>query len=143
MRHINFYFPEIVPFEPKDVVIKYDGTGTSHVSLKTEKTYRKLDPSFFDGVDVARPFTWENEAYENIQSDLPVILFLRDSYTVEWFIGKYIAQHFGKAIFIHNQDIENFEEYVTRYKPDIVVFESAERVLRMFADFVSRIPELP
>jgi len=143
MRHINFYFPEIVPFEPKDIVIKYEGTGTSHVSLKTEKTYSKLDPSFFDGVDVTRPLTWENEAYENIQSDLPVILFLRDSYTMEGFIGKYIAQHFRKAIFIHLSKMEHFEEYITRYKPDIVVFESAERELKGFANSVARIPKLP
>jgi hypothetical protein len=142
MRHINFYFPEIVPFEPKDVVIKYDGTGISHASLKTEKTYRKLDPSFFDDVDVARPFIWENEAYENTNFNLPVILFLRDSYAAEWFIGKYIAQHFGKAIFIHYVNMEHFEEYIVRYKPDIVVFESAERELKGFAYSVARIPKL-
>jgi len=32
---------------------------------------------------------------------------------------------------------------IIKYEPDIVVFESAERQLRYFADCVAGIPELP
>jgi hypothetical protein len=68
---------------------------------------------------------------------------LRDSYFAEEFIGKYIAQHFGEAILFHYDNIRHIEKYVTRYKPDIVVFESAERELDSFSNWVAGIPELP
>jgi hypothetical protein len=142
MRHINIYFPEIISYELNDVDICYDRAGVPNASLKKEKAYKKLDKSFFNDVNISRPFTWENEAYENTYSDLPVILFLRDSYAEELYIGKYIAQHFSKAIFIHYSNMEHFDEYIDRYKPDIVVFESAERALDGFAGRVTGIPKL-
>ena len=40
-------------------------------------------------------------------------------------------------------NIEHIEEYIAKYKPDIVVFESAERALGGFADYVAGIPKLP
>ena len=144
MRHINFYLPEIIPYELKDIDVSYDRTGTPDVSLKTVTIYRKLDPSFFDDVNVRRPFTWENEAYENEEPDLPVILLFRDSYagyTGGRFLTNYLPQHFGRAVFIHYNNIEHLEEYIDRYKPNIVVFESVER-LQGFADYVAGIPKL-
>jgi hypothetical protein len=143
MKHINIYFPEIIPYELDDVDISDDRIETPNVSLKSGTTYRKLDTTFFDDVDVVRPFTNENEAYENEEPDLPVILFLRDSYAAEWYIGKYIAQHFGKTIMIRWTNIDHFEEYLAKYKPDIVVFEAAERGLIDFADSIAGIPKLP
>jgi hypothetical protein len=143
MKHINKYFPEIIPYELSDVDIRYDRIGTPDVSINRGTTYRKFDPSFFDDVNIFPPTSWGNEAYENTESGLPVILFLRDSYTWERYIGKYIAQHFGKTIMIHWSNIDHIEEYITKYKPDIVVFESAEWQLIGFADAVAKIPELP
>jgi hypothetical protein len=143
MKHINIYFPEMIPYELDDVDIRYDEKGRPHVSLKANIVYKRLDASFFDDVSIIRPFTSENEAYENEKSDLPVILFMRDSYTYEIFFGTYFPSHFGKAIFIHYENIEHFDEYIDRYKPDIVVFESAERQLPWFANAVAQIPELP
>jgi len=134
MRHITIYFPEIIPYELTDVDINYNDKGIPHVSLKQEKVYKQLDLSFFDDVNVYRPFSWENVAYENEKSAPPVILLLRDSYTAEQHIGKYIAQHFGKTIMIHYMNMEHFEEYINKYKPGIVVFQSAEREFIPFAD---------
>jgi len=143
MRHINVYFPEIIPYELDDVDINYDWNGTPGVSLKARPVHRQLDSSFFDNVNIDRPFTLHNEAYENENSDLPVILFMRDSYTYQYFFGAYFPSHFGKAIFIHYENIEHFEEYIDIFKPDIVVFESAERMLYYFADCIAKIPVLP
>jgi hypothetical protein len=133
MKHINIHFPGIVPFELNDIDISYDEKERPVVSLKEEIRYKRLEPEF----------AWESDVYQNIESKLPVILCLRDSYFAEEFIGKYLAQHFGKANLIHFANISHIEEYVTRYKPDIVVFESAERELGGFANCVIRIPELP
>jgi hypothetical protein len=141
MKHVNIHFPQIALYELDDIEISYDEKEIPYVSLLVEKTYRQLDPSFFDTVALSRPFTWENVAYENIEPELPVILFLRDSYAAEQYIGKYFAQQFGKTIFIHFFNIEHIEEYIERFKPDIVVFESAERGLEAFAFCVAGIPE--
>jgi len=131
MRYINKYFPQIISYELNDVDICYDEKERPHVSLKQKKLYRKLDQPFFDDAGYA---------CENTESGLPVILFMRDSYAAEEYIGKYIAQQFGKAIFIPFPYLENFEEYIDKYKPDIVVFESSERGFEYFSECVSRIP---
>lgn len=140
MQHINIYFPQLVPYELSDIEISYDKKGIPHVSLKVEITSKKLDSSFFDDVELSRPFSWHNQVYENIESGLPTLLVFRDSYINEDTGGKLLAQHFSKTIFIHYENIWKFEEYVTKYNPDIVVFESAERALDGFAYMISGIP---
>jgi hypothetical protein len=142
MKHINIHFPGMIPYGLDDIDISYDEKGIPSVFLKPEITYKKLAPSFFDDVDVT-VVTSMNEAYENIDPNLPVTLFLRDSNAGEQFIGKYIARHFSKAILIHYANISYLDEYIAQYKPDIVVFESAERELMGFASCVAGIPELP
>jgi len=153
MKHINIYFPEIIPFEINDVEITYDklfnGIPEPDVSLKSKQAYKKLEHSFFDDVELVRPFSWENAAYENIDADLPVIMVFRDSFSgffttddyEKKFLTQFIASRFSKAIFIHYLNLEHFEQFVDKYKPDIVVFESAERELRNFANWVNEIPE--
>jgi len=144
MKHINKYFPDIVPYGLSDIEIDYDREGIPDVSLKTKTTYKKLEPSFFDDVELIRPFTWEDVAFENKDADLPVVLFLRDSYasyTNEAYFGKYIAQQFSKAIFIHYVNMKHFEKYVDKYKPDLIVFESVHP--DTFGGFVIESPELP
>jgi hypothetical protein len=144
MRHVNTYFPDMIPYELSDIDISYDETGIPDVSIKTGTSYTKLDPSFFDDVNV-RSIGWEIAAYENEEPNLPVILFLRDSYTgysERSFFANYLPQHFGKAIFIHYRNMEHFDEYIDRYRPDIVVLESAEFKLREFANCVAGITKL-
>jgi hypothetical protein len=143
MKHINIHFPQITPYQLVDIEICYNEKEIPNVTLKSGFTYQKLDSSFFDDVDVLRPFTWENHAYENMKPNLPVILFLCDSYAYEHYIGKYFAQQFGRALFIHFSNISNIQEYINLFNPDIVVFESAERQLNSFANYVIGIPELP
>ena len=143
MKHINIYLPELTSYGLEDVDLHYGEKGEPYVSLKTDIVYKRHDASFFDDINVARPFTWENVVYENTDSDLPVILFLCDSYSAEYYIGKYFANQFGKTIMIHYSNINKIEEYIEKFKPDIIVFESAERELRVFANYVAGIPKLP
>ena len=131
MEHLNFHFSEMVPYTFDDVTIIYDEKEIPILSLKQDAPYVQLDASFFDNIEVERPFSWEQMAFENEDKTLPTILFMRDSYT-NGFI-KYIAPHFGKTIAIHYSNMENFKEYVDLYKPDIIVFEAAERQLKGFA----------
>ena len=145
MRHINIHFPGMVPYELEDLEISYDELGENPVvSFKEEKRYKKLDSSFFEDFSVVDDWwghNW-NEAYENTDPGLPVILLFRTSFSGEEYTGKFIAQHFGKAILTQFVNMGHIEEYVTKYKPDIVVFETAERALDMFADSFAGIPDL-
>jgi len=133
MKHINKYFPNLKSFTFDDVDIKYFANGSSKLNLKQEKKYKKIEARFFD----------DAVEFENEDLSLPVILFICDSYT-NWF-PDYLPQHFGRVI-MHNFNyvtLEHFQEYIDLYKPDIVVFESAERVIRVFANQVIDILELP
>ena len=149
MKHINIYFPKITPFEIDDIEITYDkyyeGVQEPVVSLKKEQTYKKLDPSFFNDIDVKWLFPWEYTAYENKNPNLPVILVFCDSYIGYYspneekkFISQFLASHFSRAIFIHRMNIKHFEEYIEKYKPDIVVYESVS----IEFDDIIEVPEL-
>jgi hypothetical protein len=129
MRHIAMFFPEMAFYtlDINDIDISYDANEIPALSLKQEVTYKKMGSSFFDDIDINRPLISENAVFENSNSYQPVILILCDSYSLE--LNKYIPQHFSKAIFIHSQNMRYFEQYVNKYKPDMVVFEMAERSL--------------
>jgi hypothetical protein len=145
MKHITIYFPWIIPLELDDIDICYDEKGVAGVSLK-EKTYENLKPSFFDNVSFNDDTFWGlgfNDAYENLDPGLPVILLMRTSYSNETNAGKFIFQTFGRTIMTHFMNMEHIEEYINCFKPDIVVFESTEYQLNLFADSVIGIPELP
>jgi hypothetical protein len=131
MKHINTYFPNLKSFSIKDVDIKYLENGSTNVILKNERNYEWIEARFFDNAI----------EFENKDASLPVLLLFRDSYT-DWF-HNYLPQHFSRTIMHHYDTLEHFEEYVDLYKPDIVVFESAERALGGFANCVIGIPELP
>jgi glycosyltransferase involved in cell wall biosynthesis len=124
IKHITPHFPNIIPYTLDDITINLDNKENPKVSLNTDITYKKLDSTFFDDVPLLRPFSWENHAYENTLQNQSVILVLCDSFSMEQYIGKYLAQHFGKAIFIHNSNIQHLDKYIERYEPDIVLFES-------------------
>jgi hypothetical protein len=144
MEHINTYFPSIIPLELADVDISNGQKGVQNVSLK-KNTYRYLGPSFFDNVSFIDDPLWGvsfNYAYENSEPDLPVILLLSTSYSSGTRAGKFIAQTFGRTIMTHFKNMEYIEEYIDRFKPDIVVLESTEYQLKEFADSVARIPKL-
>jgi hypothetical protein len=141
MKHVNNYFPEMTPFTLNNITITYAPEGFHTVSLK-EKLYKRLDVSFFDDIPWNKERIYESAAFENDNTRLPTILILRDSFAEEHFLTQYIASHFGKTILIHYRNMEHFEEYIAKYVPDIVVFETAEVQITHFASFVARL-QLP
>jgi len=129
MKHIGKYFSNLKPFSLKDVNITYRSNGSSSVTLKPEINYIEVNARFFEAT-----------AFVNKNSSLPVILLFRDSYA-DWF-PDYLPQHFSRTIMYHWNTLEHFEEYIDLYRPDIVVFESAERMIPEFTNYVIEIPEL-
>lgn|GEM_PF-3552863 len=139
MKHIQPHYPAMRSFALEDIDISYDESGSPSVAVKAEAPFKKLGADFFDGVDVLRPFTWENEAYENADLSLPTILFLRDSYAShneKRFLMNYIPHHFGRTILIYYRNIKYLDAYIAAYEPDIVVFEAGERMLYWFCDIL-------
>jgi len=131
MNRINKYFPNIKPFTFDDVYITYLINGLSNVNLKQEKNFKEIEPRFFD----------DAVEFENEDLSLPTLLLICDSYA-DWF-KNCIPQHFGRTIMHHWYTLARLEEYIDLYKPDIVVFESAERAIPEFAKMLLRVPELP
>jgi len=131
MQHIGKYFSDLKPPSLEDVDITYRINGSSSVTRKHEKNYEQIEARFFD----------DAIEFENKDSSAPTLLFFRDSYAE--FFPNYLPQHFSRTIMHHWNNLKNLEEYVNVYKPDIVVFESAERALPEFAACVVGIPELP
>jgi len=131
MEHINKYLPNLKSFTFDDVDITYLINGSSNVNLKQEKNFKKIEPRFFD----------DAVEFENEDLSLPTLLLICDSYA-EWF-KNFIPQHFGRVIMHHYFTINHFEEYINLYKPDIVVLESAERAIPIFAKNVIDMHELP
>ena len=134
MKHIGAYIPGTEPLTIDDIDIVYSEDGIPCVTLKQDVAYKKLGPDFFDGVPMDRPFSWENVAYFNDDTELPTILFMCDSFG-ETFC-KYIPQQFGKTIMIHYKNMEFFKEYCELYEPDIVVLEVAERQLTWAPEYI-------
>jgi len=131
MKHINKYFPNLKPFTFDDVDITYRINGSSSLTLKQEKKYKEIESRFIE----------DALEFENKDLSLPTLLLFQDSYAY-WF-KDYLPQHFGRTIMHHLDTLEHFEKFIDLYKPDIVVFESAERVIPGFADRVIGMPELP
>jgi hypothetical protein len=136
MNHINTHYSDIVPYSLDDIDIDCDENGVADISFKEKTSFKQLNSSFFDNVDVHRPFDWDNLAFENLNTDSLTILAMRDSYFYyrdnSTFISKYIAQHFNKTILISYSNIVNLKQYVDTFTPDIVVFEAAERGIDQF-----------
>ncbi len=138
MEHIRTYFPDMTPISIEDLNISLNADDNADLSLKFQKDWRALDDSFFDGVELNRPYTDENVAFEHDDPKLPVILCMRDSDMGSDYarIGRFLPHHFSKTIFIHYGNMANFKTYVELYKPDIVVISSAERALPSFANVI-------
>ena len=66
-------------------------------------------------------FSYNSKSYNNENN----IMIIRDSYTMNML--DYIATGFKQSEFIHIDGFKN--ENITEYKPDIVVFQSAEKYL--------------
>jgi len=130
-RHISKYFPDIEPFTLEDVDITYNDRGAYHdipdVQLKQKIKYQRFDTEY-------------GLMFENDDASLPTILLMRDSYAGNGnYLSTYIPQQFGKTIMIHWSNMANLVEYIETFQPDIVVFESAERELRGFANAIIQV----
>ena len=139
MKHINAYLPEIKAFTIDDVNITYRDRGIypniPDVHLKQDIEYSRLETDVFDNVNLNHPS--QGIVFENNDSSLPTILFMRDSYTGTGnYLSRYIPQQFGKTVLIHWNNMAYLDEYIELFKPDIVVFESAERALPGFAETI-------
>jgi hypothetical protein len=143
MRHVNFYFPQIISYKLNDIIIGYNEKEIPSVLIKSGFKYQRLDSSFFVDIDPVLLSTEKILGYENKDNNMPVILFFNDSYAGMDYIGKYFAQQFGKAIFINYGNINDIQKYINQFKPNVIVIEAAERELSNFANCIISIPELP
>jgi hypothetical protein len=142
MRHINTYYPDVIPYSLDDIDIDCDENGVARVNLKENPAYTKYDHSFFDNVTTISSEQWGNEAFESTARNSPTILILRDSYmgqADDTFILKYISRQFGKTIAIHSGNMNNLKQYIDAFNPDIILLEAAERSIPYFFASLNRL----
>lgn len=143
MRHTRTYFPEMATLSMEDLSISNDERNVPAVSLKDGYSYTQLDDSFFDAMELERPYVGENQAFQNEGASLPTLLMIGDSFGWQpGFLTTYLPQHFGTTIFLHFKNIARFQQYLDAYQPDIVIFEAAERGLSYFATSALSMPPL-
>ena len=153
MKHIQAYMPEIetVPIEDTEITYadRYGFPNIPDIRLKQSKSFRQLGAEAFADVPIAPSIYYDYDVvYENDNPALPTLLIMRDSYVGDTYTGeynfwcRYLPQHFGKTIFIHHRNMNNFDSYVAYFRPDIVIFQATERELGYFSEYVSTLQDL-
>ncbi|SEC12693.1 hypothetical protein [Paenibacillus sp. GP183] len=99
----------------------------SDYSFKFKKTSNvtKIE-GIFDDLNL----TYSNLSYrfENKNKKLPKALILGDSYFYGFLIPD-LAESFSELTFIHTDNIDKIESFISLVNPDIVIYENAERML--------------
>ena len=141
IKHVNYYMPDIKAFTIDDIEIKYAEKLASNgkiykdipdVNLIKNINYFKDDSDIFTVVNIDQPS--QGIVFKNSDIFLPKILIMHDSYTGTGnFISRYIPQQFSETVLIHWANMRYLTEYIEKFNPDIIVFESAERMLGSFS----------
>ena len=135
MKNIQAYFPDIKSLKIYDFdVKKYERTSKLNGAITfSEEAYSfipKYESSIDEDVDYWLGDTLlENQHYRYINKDksLPKILIIGDSYMYMELLP-ILAESFSELTFIHNHDVEFVKKYIEELSPDIVVYESVERM---------------
>ena len=151
MKHINVYLPNIKVFTLDDMDVLYKDEDKSvypdnpNTRLKGGVAFKRIEDEAFPGnITLA---SWSVGAlYGNEDTTLPTILILRDSYMGDdTFMSQYMPEHFGKTVLFYyrHTNMDFFVKIVDHFKPDIVVFQAAEREFRGFSEYVEKNTRLP
>lgn len=111
-REVKVY--NAVPFSETDYSFKLKNSGTAF------QTYGILD-----GLDLKSSALCYT--YINSNKDLPKALIFGDSYFYGFLIPD-LAESFSQLTFIHTANSDRIESLINLFNPDIVIYESAERM---------------
>lgn len=77
--------------------------------------------------------------YVNNNNNLPKVLILGDSYFYGLSIIPYLAESFSQLTFIHTANSERIESFIKSFEPDMVIYESAERMFDITVPLLTKV----
>lgn len=132
-RHTDW---TITPYESRGLFNATVPISETNYAIQSEGASEVSDVS--RELDSISGLLYNNDAavykrrYVNVDSTLPKMLFVGDSYMQSCY--PYYPLSFAEVTYLHFSDISCFWQVVERFAPDVVVFESAERMLRFWYD---------
>ncbi len=129
----NLYIPQLDDFRIDTKI--YNTLPTSNFKIHDESNvYIPIssnairDVRFDKDIQLNKNFRAFSHFVNDQQKDKPKALIFRGSYLDNK--EKFLTESFSEVTFVHNyQNVINFDYYINIFKPDIVIFESADHVL--------------
>ena len=136
MKEIKKDFPDIQEVKEKDLILSKDShlkgdlsTFLFDVDKKMEKKYSNILYNNFSLKK--RSFNYiKNDGKNGIITESNKkykVLVFRDSFTIS--MVPYISQTFGKVNYVWSHNLNEYEDLINEYQPDIVIYESVERYI--------------
>lgn len=143
MERVKNYFPNIVALDFSDYTItEYEASRNLNGIISLKEPSYNFAPKFSPAAKLSGDEYWKDKPllqaehirYENSNENLPKILVIGDSYFYGSSILPIFAESFSELVFIHNFEAEKISDYVSIEKPDIVIYETVERMFDGAAD---------
>ncbi len=140
MKHVKRLFPMIEPEDPRDYAIHdkningdlaqmlyLDGVISEETKVMALKRPSRVKRSvdLWQGVNGQIPMM----VFYTNRPELPSALIFCDSFI--WGMSKFLVESFDRTILVHHQGLNFYSDIVEREKPDIVIYEMVERLLKM------------
>ncbi len=129
----NLYIPQVSDFRIDTQI--YNTLPASNFKIQDESNIyipisnnTSRDVRFDEGIQLNKNFRSFSHFVNGKRRDQPKALIFRGSYLDNK--EKFLTESFSEVTFIHNyQNVINFDYYINIFRPDIVIFESADHVL--------------
>jgi alginate O-acetyltransferase complex protein AlgJ len=140
IRHVKQLFPQIEAEDPRDYIFQdktikgdltymlyLDGVISEETKIMVSKrpSHVKRYVDLWKGTDGQAPMM----VFYTNRPELPSALIFCDSFI--WGMSNFLAETFDRTILVHHQGLNFYSEIVEREKPDIVIYEMVERLLKM------------
>lgn len=139
MKEIKKDFPDIQEVKDTDINVSetpFLGLELLKVlSMDSQKGLRKYKNILYKTITLKKEnFDYVKNAGKNGRDGIITksnkkykVLVFRDSFTIS--MVPYISQTFGEVNYIWSHNLNEFENLINDYKPDIVIYESVERYI--------------
>lgn len=149
MDKVKKYYPEVKVLSWDDFeVTNYEREVKVYNAIpfsETDYSFKLKNESqavethgFLEGLNLTE--SKECFTYVNNNKKLPKALILGDSYFYLSLIP-YFAESFSELTFVHSSNADKIGSLVDTFKPNIVIFESAERMLNYIMPVLANSPE--
>ncbi len=135
MERVKKYFPDIKTLNFNDFSINMDKRSGNIGGIEVEELEHYFMPKYIPSAELSGDDYWKDKSllyehirYKNINDELPKLLIIGDSYFYLEPTLSFFAESFSETVFIHNHESNKISDYVNIVQPDIVIYETVERM---------------